>query len=87
METPTVYISISDGEKNLAIDGHLDLLARAYALILSWSDPPNNAKPADPGTFGEQPGPAGEETENLYQNGKSVTINSTTVKGGDDEIV
>ena len=57
-----------------ALDMETKLLARVYALILSWSDPSREEATADPDDFGEQTGPAADATEL----GGSVRLDSIT---------
>ena len=58
------------------------LLARCYALILSWPDPSREEATADPDDFGEQTGPAADATE-LGGSARSDSTITTGVQDGE----
>ena len=69
-----------------SLDTQTKLLARVYALILIWPDPPENMETTDREDFGETARSAEEETEIPYNNRKSESSNSTTTKRGSEVV-
>ena len=60
-----------------------DLLARAYALILSWTDPPEKEKTAVSRNFdGTIETAVEKETDSCTTTGSQIPSNSTTMGGG-----